>query len=102
VPGDFNVDGLVNAADYLVLRKGIDTGGTTYTQGDADFDGDVDSMDWMVWQGEFGFVRQALMAGSGSGLAAVPEPETMMLASLMFSLFGLTTKTPRTPRRKSE
>ena len=54
LPGDFNLDGAVNAADYVVWRKGL---GTTYTP--ADF------IEWRMHFGE--------TAGAGSG-ASVPEP----------------------------
>jgi probable HAF family extracellular repeat protein len=68
LPGDFNGNGAVDAADYVVWRKGL---GTTYTQADYD-----------VWRAHFGQT-----AGSGSGAnanAAVPEPITLVL--LMFAV----------------
>jgi serralysin len=64
--GDYNRDGIVDAADYIVWRKGL---GTTFTQND-----------YNVWRANFG--HTALGAGSGSGAianAAVPEPTTMTL-----------------------
>ncbi|MFL6546578.1 MAG: hypothetical protein ACJ8LM_15560, partial [Candidatus Udaeobacter sp.] len=60
--GDFNGDGTVDAADYVVWRQGL---GTLYTQADYD-----------VWRAHFGQT-----AGSGSGAianAAVPEPITSL------------------------
>jgi len=98
VTGDFNVDGSVDAADYVLWRKGLGSG-TTYSQGDADLDGDVDSDDLAAWQSAFGFVRQPLMAGSGSAAHAVPEPGTLVLAAIVFAICGLTTTTPRTQRK---
>jgi hypothetical protein len=75
IPGDFNADGTVDAADYVVWRKGL---GTTYTQTDYD-----------MWHANFG-----KMAGSGAALPsaeplsdAVPEPSSELL--IMFAL-GLT------------
>ncbi len=71
--GDYNHDGVVDAADYVVWRKGL---GTTYTQNDYD-----------VWRANFG--QTAPGAGSGSGAianAAVPEPATLIL--LMFAIAG--------------
>jgi hypothetical protein len=62
-PGDYNQNGIVDAADYVVWRKGL---GTTYTQTDYD-----------VWRAHFGQT-----AGSGLGAsvnAAVPEPATVAL-----------------------
>jgi hypothetical protein len=97
VPGDFNVDGFVNAADYVRLRKGEGTTGALYTEGDADLDGDVDENDRSIWQSRFGFERQDLMAaGGGSGAALVPEPAA--LALVMFGL-GLLTMSRRSFRR---
>jgi glycosidase len=98
VPGDFNVDGSVDAADYVLWRKGLGAG-TTYSQGDADLDGDVDSDDLAAWQSAFGFARQPLMAGAGSAALAVPEPGTMALAAIVFAIWGLTTTTLRTQRK---
>jgi alpha-amylase len=82
-PGDFNLDGKVDAADYVLMRKsGNIASGALYTQGDADFDGDVDAADVAIWRSHYGFVRQALSAGSGSSLqgAGVPEPVSLSLA----------------------
>jgi hypothetical protein len=62
-PGDFDRNGIVDAADYVVWRKGL---GTTYTQDD-----------YNVWRAHFGQI-----AGSGAGAianAAVPEPTTLVL-----------------------
>ncbi len=66
--GDYNNNGVVDAADYVAWRHGL---GTTYTQTDYD-----------VWRTHFGAT-----AGGGSQLAdgqtvAVPEPATMFLALL--------------------
>jgi autotransporter-associated beta strand protein len=71
VPGDYNNNGIVDAADYVVWRKGL---GTIYTQNDYD-----------VWRAHFGQSSGA-GAGGGSGLseAAVPEPATSSL--LLFAL----------------
>jgi hypothetical protein len=67
-PGDFNQDGTVDAADYVVWRK------TDGTQTGYD-----------SWRANFG---TSLLAGSGSAipsaesLPAVPEPSTRMIASI--------------------
>jgi hypothetical protein len=60
IPGDFNQDGTVNAADYTVWRNGL---GTAYTAGDYE-----------VWKTHFGDT-----ATSGAG-GATTVPETMSLA----------------------
>lgn len=63
-PGDFNGNGSVDAADYIVWRKGL---GTTYTQSD-----------YSVWRANFGAT-----AGSGAGVGvAVPEPTSVLLLAI--------------------
>ena len=68
--GDFNGNGVVDAADYVVWRKGL---GTTYMQNDYD-----------VWRSQFGQTPGSLGAAAGlaSGAAAVPEPTATALIML--------------------
>jgi hypothetical protein len=68
VPGDFNHDNAVNAADYVVWRKGL---GTMYTP--ADF------VDWKMHFGE---------TGAAGGSAAVPEPRSLLLLGIAAIYFG--------------
>jgi hypothetical protein len=63
IPGDFDNNGVVNAADYVIWRKSPGTYG-----GSAGYD---------LWRSHFG-----LPSGSGAALgtsAAVPEPTTAMM-----------------------
>jgi hypothetical protein len=61
LPGDFNGDNIVDAADYVVWRKGL---GTAYS-----FD------DLQIWRAHFGAT-----AGSGSSsIGRVPEPASPLL-----------------------
>jgi len=79
---DFNDDGTVDAADYVVWRKSfgsIANGSGTQGNGDADGDLDVDMDDYNKWVNQFG----TSPAGSG-GQGAVPEP-----ASIVMLLFGV-------------
>ncbi len=101
VTGDFNLDGSVDASDYVVWRNSQGATGALYTQGDSDLDGDVDDLDLLAWRNQFGFVRAPLTPGSGSlaALHAVPEPPGLGLAALALTLFCTTTKTRRTRRK---
>jgi hypothetical protein len=80
--GDFNDDGIVDAADYTVWR---DTQGQTGQDLSADFtgpggipDGVVDTLDYQFWVDHFG--QTASGAGNGaSSSAAVPEPSSILL-----------------------
>jgi PEP-CTERM motif len=69
--GDYNHNGIVDAADYTIWR---DTFGQTVAAGtgaDGDGDGIIGQNDYAVWTTNFG--RTAPGAGSGAA-AAVPEP----------------------------
>jgi autotransporter-associated beta strand protein len=62
-PGDFNHDGTVDGADYVVFRKGL---GTTYSPTDYD-----------TWRTHFG---QIYTPGAGAIVnTAVPEPATIVM-----------------------
>jgi len=74
MPGDFNGDSVVNAADFAQWKTGFGTSGdATLSQGDADGDQVVDGADFLVWQ------RQLGVAATLAATAAVPEPETLLL-----------------------
>jgi hypothetical protein len=70
VPGDYNNNGSVDAADYVLWRDGGPL------QNEVDAPGIVNAQDFLEWRSRFG------NPGSGSGLgnsAAVPEPVTAAL-----------------------
>jgi hypothetical protein len=81
--GDFNNDGTVEAADYVVWRNGL---GSTYSQADYD-----------AWRANFGrsdagAASVATADLSSSGNSAVPEPTALLLAGL--SLAPLARRVP--------
>ena len=69
--GDYNGNGTVDAADYVLWRNGgpllneVDTPGT------------VNAADYTEWRARFG--NPSPGSGSGSGSSAVPEPATSAL-----------------------
>jgi hypothetical protein len=79
VPGDYNADGVVDAADYTVWRDTL--GSTTEFVANGDNTGTshalIDQADYAFWKSRFGATSGA-GAGSLSG-AAVPEPPTALL-----------------------
>jgi hypothetical protein len=81
--GDFNYDGVVDAADYTVWRDNI--GSTTRLDADGDFDGVIGVLDYELWKSNFG------STGSGSSWtsvgATVPEPASFLLCGA--ALFAL-------------
>jgi hypothetical protein len=81
VPGDYNNNGVVDAADYTIWRSQLGQPSTLPNR-DSTNSGAVNAQDYTFWKSHFGN-----HAGPGAGLgagAAVPEPSTLMLA-----VFGL-------------
>jgi GH35 family endo-1,4-beta-xylanase len=85
-PGDYNGDGVVDAADYTVWRDTL--GSTTDLRADGNGDHVIDSGDFDVWKSTYG-TTYSFGAGSGSRASgAVPEPSGLTMMAV--GLFGLT------------
>ena len=84
--GDFNRDGIVDAADYTVWRDQL--GETGNLAADANEDNVVDAKDYDLWKSNFG---QSELAGAAS--TAVPEPAAAILA--LFAASGLALRSRR-------
>ena len=79
LPGDFTGNKIVNDNDYQIWQDNFGTdSGVFFSQGDADFDDDVDGKDFIIWQQHQG------ANGSPALSAAIPEPSTLLL--FIFSL----------------
>ncbi len=77
-PGDFDLDGDVDAFDLGLWQVGFGRGpGAKVRDGDADLDGDVDAFDLGLWQVNFGTVVAA----------SIPEPAGIAFCSAV--LLGL-------------
>jgi hypothetical protein len=84
-PGDYNHDGIVDAADYSVWRDTI--GSTTSLAADGNGDGTVNQADYTIWTSHFG---QSGGSGASDRLnTSVPEPATvrMLLAGILMMCF---------------
>ena len=73
--GDYDFNGVVNAADLAVWKTGL--GSTTVAEADGNGDGLVDGQDFLVWQRTLG---QNFGPPAISAVGAVPEPEAAILA----------------------
>jgi hypothetical protein len=85
VPGDYNGNGSVDAADYVVWRKMLSQSVTPGSSADGTGpsgapDGVVNDLDYAFWRSRFGSTSAA--AGTASDAAAVPEPSTWTLLLL--------------------
>jgi hypothetical protein len=68
VPGDYNGNGVVDMADYVLWRNGGPL------QNEVNTVGTVDASDYTAWRARFGNTSGS---GSGLGSAKVPEPTSM-------------------------
>ena len=73
--GDYNGNGVVDAADYTLWRDTL--GSQVDLRADGNDDGTVDEADYVFWKDRFGN-----LTGTGSR-AAVPEPATLVLLGLV-------------------
>jgi hypothetical protein len=77
-PGDANGDGVVDAADYIILKLHFGASAAAgASEGDFDYDGDVDWGDLQILTGNFG-------ARSGTP-KAIPEPASLALLACGFA-----------------
>ena len=84
--GDYNGNGVVDAADYTIWRdnEGL-AGGATIAQGDGNGDGNVDSLDYDLWVANFG-------ESNLSTSSAVPEPSSAAILLLLATAHAMKTR----------
>lgn len=89
---DLNLDGQTNASDWSVF---VENSYTTFAglgqlaafqRGDLDFDGDNDVADFRYFKSAYIGVNGA---NAFATLFAVPEPRTMLIASIVFGWWGI-------------
>jgi hypothetical protein len=80
--GDYNRDGLVDAADYTVWRDSLGEFVANYNAADGDGNGRINDGDYALWKANFG----GPPAGTASLSDGVPEPATLGLLNLAWAL----------------
>jgi hypothetical protein len=84
IPGDYNQDGVVDAADYTLWRDSFAQVVAPCSGADGDCNGFINASDYQIWKDHFG---DALSSGAGAqsigGQATrAPEPTSLALWSL--------------------
>ncbi len=83
LPGDYNGDDTVDAADYVLWRKTLGQIVPLGTAADGNGDGTIDPEDYNVWRTNFGNSRPGSAASSPP---AVPEPSGKLLLVVAFGI----------------
>ncbi len=84
LPGDYDRNGHVDAADYVTLRHAMGTGDLV---ADGNGDGRVDVGDWDVWKINFGKTAAVASIDNIPDSGGVPEPMSSVL--LLFAMLSL-------------
>jgi hypothetical protein len=84
--GDYNTNGVVDAADYVVWRKTLNANVTPGSGADGNNSGVIDAGDYNVWRFNFGAVIGQAAGGSIS-VAAVPEPRAAVILCALLCTF---------------
>jgi hypothetical protein len=83
--GDYNRDGRVDVADYIVWRKSMGQSVAAFSGADGSGNGTVDDADYDFWRARYG---NSFPGGAGAtGEASVPEPAAALL--VLISAFSL-------------
>jgi len=76
--GDYNHNGVVDAADYVVWRNTLNQSAVPAGSGaDGNGSGTIEPGDYTFWRARFGNIVPGTAAGQA---AAVPEPSSIVLA----------------------
>ena len=73
ISGDYDGNGTVDAADYVIWRKSSGQAVTVGTGADGDGNGTIGAADYTVWRQNLGKSRPTYYASPGAGVE-VPEP----------------------------
>ena len=81
---DYNLNGICDAADYVVWREAASNGATTMPNR-GPFSGPVDNRDYDFWRARFGVTTgSGAVVETGVGVSAAPEPSGFLIAVTAF------------------
>lgn len=89
--GDYNLNGVVDAADYIIWRNTQNQDVPAGTGADGSGNGLVDAADYEVWRAHFGNTSGAGVSGNLS-TSTVPEPVAGTLLAAAVALAAATTR----------
>jgi hypothetical protein len=99
LPGDYNQNGEVDAADYVVWRDTFGQSVSHNSGADGNGDGTINDGDYAVWRTGFGNTASSIVVTAGGASGEVPEPSTMLtlllgvcLARLAGGTLGICTR----------
>jgi hypothetical protein len=101
--GDYNGDGIVDAADYTVWRNSLNQAGPGLAADgtgpglDGIPDGIVDANDYAFWKANFGNT----LGGAATSVGAVPEPATLALGTVLIASVGWISRRRPVSRRSN-
>jgi hypothetical protein len=93
--GDYNVDGRVNAADYVLWRRAANQSGAGLAA-DGNQSGAVTGADYDFWRSHYGNA-----AAAGASLAAIPEPGSVLSLLIGLSIAPLVRPLKQNARRSA-
>jgi hypothetical protein len=89
--GDFNRDGIVDAADYSVWRHMLNQNVVNGAGADGDGNGLVDQADYAIWKANFGNAAPGQgSAQAGTNIPAPPSQLLLILCSILAVAFSRT------------
>lgn len=95
--GDYNLDGVVNAADYTVWRDSV--GSTTYFAADGNGDHIINELDYNIWKAHFG--ESYMFGGAALTNQSVPEPHSCWIAAITAIICKCEDNLSRRARKRS-
>ena len=81
--GDYNGNGVVDAADYVVWRNAVNATGINQPA-DGDRNRVVNQLDYDLWRSKFGQTSGSAAGVIDSMPGSIPEPSTLVLAAAIF------------------
>ena len=99
--GDYDENGVVDAADYVVWRKALGSSvPASGSSADGDADGQITQADYDIWRANFGrtsLTGAAASLAAGGSFESVPEPSGAALAIAALTFAALCTS--RNPKK---